>query len=64
MQDMTIFCVMSSPLHLPLMWTEDDESEKKLQVKARLPNKTTNISSQIGLGSDAEAALSASGERL
>lgn len=31
------------------MWSEDDESEKKLQVKASLPHNTSNLSFQIGL---------------
>lgn len=37
---------------------------KKWLVKGRLPDTTTNIGFQAGLGSVAEAALSASGEQL
>ncbi|KAF4799125.1 Parvalbumin, muscle [Turdus rufiventris] len=40
---------VSNPLHIPPMWSEDDESEKKLQVKASLPHNTSNLSFQIGL---------------
>lgn len=41
MQDMITVCVMPSPLHFPLTWTEGEESERKMQLKTRLPNKTT-----------------------
>lgn len=64
MQDMIIFCLMLSPLHLSLMWRDDECEKKTMQAKAKLPKKITNISFQIGLGSDAEAVFSASGKYL